>query len=93
VSQRDDRAGLLADGRDVSPDAQVVPDAKHDRGVLTVAVHGSVSVEYHELAEAIGLTRAAARNLTADPELAARRLEELEQLLENLMARLEEHRP
>jgi len=74
-------------------DAQVVPDAQHDRGVLTVAVHGSVSVEYHELAEAIGLTRAAARNLTADPELAARRLEELEQLLENLMARLEEHRP
>jgi len=58
-----------------------------------VAVHGNVSVEYRELAEALGLTRAAWRNLTGDPALAERRLNELEQLLEDLMARLEEHRP
>jgi hypothetical protein len=56
-----------------------------------VVVHGSVPVEYRELAEAIALVRGARRNIE-DPEMAFRRLDELEQLLEDLMARLEEHR-
>jgi hypothetical protein len=57
-----------------------------------MAVHGTVAVTYAELAETLGLTRAARRHVDADPELAVRRLDELERLLEDLMARLEEHR-
>jgi predicted transcriptional regulator len=49
-------------------------------------------VTYAELAEMLGLTRAAGRHVDADPGLAVRRLDELERLLEDLMARLEEHR-
>jgi hypothetical protein len=58
-----------------------------------VVVRGSVAVEHGQFAEAIGLFRAAGPNVTADPELALRRLDELEQLAEDLMARLAEHRP
>lgn len=56
-------------------------------------MHGSVTVSYRELAEAIALTRGARRLVADDPDLAHGRLDELERLLEDLMARLEEHRP
>jgi hypothetical protein len=56
-------------------------------------VHGSVTVSYRELAEAIALTRSARRLLADDLDLAHGRLDELERLLEDLIARLEEHRP
>jgi hypothetical protein len=58
-----------------------------------VAVHGSVTVSYRELAEAIALTRGARRLVADDPDLAHGRLDELQRLLEDLMARLEEDRP
>lgn len=73
-------------------DAGVASGREHDGGELSVAVHGSVSVDYRELAEAIALVRGARRNIDDDPEMAFRRLDELERLLEDLMARLEEHR-
>ena len=56
-------------------------------------MHGSVTVSYRELAEAIALTRGARRLVADDPDLARGLLDELERLLEDLMARLEEHRP
>ena len=56
-------------------------------------MHGSVTVSYRELAEAIALTRGARRQIEDDPEHAHARLDELERLLVGLMARLEEHRP
>ena len=55
-----------------------------------MAVHGSVTVSYRELA---ALTRGVRRLVADDPDLAHGRLDELERLLEALMARLEEHRP
>jgi hypothetical protein len=73
-------------------DAGVVSDRERAGSELSVAVHGSVSVEYRELAEAIALVRGARRNIEDDPEMAFRRLDELERLLEDLLARLEEHR-
>ena len=58
-----------------------------------MAVHGAVTVSYPQLAEAIALTRGARRRLADDPQQAEDRLDELERLLEDLMARLEEYRP
>ncbi len=58
-----------------------------------MAVHGAIMVSYQQLAEAIALTRGARRRLADDPQQAEERLDELERLLEDLMARLEEHRP
>jgi hypothetical protein len=57
-----------------------------------MAVHGVVTVSYSQLAEAIALTRGARRRLADDPQQAEERLDELERPLEDLMARLEEHR-
>jgi len=57
-----------------------------------MAVHGMVAVTYGELAEGLGLVRSARRGVDADPALALARLDELERLLEDWMARLEEHR-
>jgi hypothetical protein len=57
-----------------------------------MAVHGTIDVDYPTLAEGLGLVRAARRRILDDPPLAEQRLDELEQLLEDLMARLEEHR-
>jgi len=54
-------------------------------------IDGTVGVDYRWLAEALGLVRAGRRNISADPDLAERRLDELERLLEDVMARLEEH--
>ena len=54
-------------------------------------IDGTVSVDYRWLAEALGLVRASRRDIGADPDLAWRRLDELERLLEDVMARLEEH--
>jgi hypothetical protein len=57
-----------------------------------MAVHGTVRVDYAWLAEALGLVRSASRNIAADPELALHRLNELERLVEDRMALLEEQR-
>ncbi|MGO9899952.1 MAG: hypothetical protein ACLP0J_09710 [Solirubrobacteraceae bacterium] len=54
-------------------------------------IDGTVSVDYRWLAEALGLVRAGRRHISDDPGLAERRLDELEGLLEDVMARLEEH--
>jgi hypothetical protein len=53
-------------------------------------VHGNVSVEYRETRR--GDRARARRSIEDDPEMALRRLDELERLFEDLMARLEEHR-
>ncbi len=57
-----------------------------------MAVHGTVVVGYARVAEMLGLVRSASRNVTDDPELAASRLHELERVLDDLMAQVEEHR-
>ena len=54
-------------------------------------IDGTVTVDYRWVAEALGLVRGGRRYISDDPALAERRLDELEGLLEDVMARLEEH--
>ncbi len=57
-----------------------------------MAVHGEVSVRYAELAWALGMVRAVQTDFERDRELALSHAGQLEELLEQLMARLEEDR-
>jgi hypothetical protein len=56
-----------------------------------MAAHGTIPVDFATLAEGLGLVRSARHAVLDDPPLAEQRLDEIEHLLEDLMARLEEH--